>query len=76
MPSGRAPPAEQAEGAVAYLEENNMVDWKEQAVKEAESYLEYSTFSRDGLFDQLTSEYGSKFSAEEAEYALQQVYDG
>ena len=66
---------EQAEKAVAYLEEEELVDWFEQAVREAESYLEFMSFSRSGLIDQLTSEYGSGFTYEQAEYAAQQVYD-
>lgn len=68
--------AEEAAAAVQHLEDNSLVDWKEEAVQSAQSYLEYSEFSREGLIDQLTSEYGDKFTAEEAEYALSQVYDG
>ena len=64
---------EDAEYAVAYLEDHEMVDWNEQAVKEARRYLDYSSFSRDGLIDQLTSEYGSQFTQEQAEYAVGQV---
>lgn len=68
--------AEEAAAAVQHLEDNSLVDWKEEAVQSAQSYLEYSEFSREGLIDQLTSEYGDKFTAEEAEYAVSQVYDG
>ena len=64
---------EQATYAVQYLEDNNLVDWNEQAVKSAESYLNYTTFSRKELIDQLTSEYGEKFTEEQAEYAADQV---
>jgi len=66
-------PREDAEFAVAYLEEHDMVDWYEQAVLEAQSYLELTTFSRDGLIDQLSSEYGSQFTRDQAEYAADQV---
>lgn len=66
---------EQAEKAVTYLEEEGLVDWFEQAVLEAENYLEYTSFSRSGLIEQLSSEYGSGFTYEQAEYAAQQVYD-
>ena len=66
-------PVEDAEFAVSYLEEHDLVDWNEQAVKEAQHYLEFSSFSRDGLIDQMTSEYGSQFTQEQAEYAAGQV---
>ena len=66
---------EEASAAVQYLEDNGLVDWNEQAVKSAESYLDLSGFSRQELFDQLTSEYGDGYTAEEAEYALTEVYD-
>lgn len=59
-----------AEFAIAYLEQNGLVDWNAEAVEAAESYLEVSSFSRQGLFDQLTSEYGSGFTPTEAEHAL------
>jgi hypothetical protein len=62
-----------AEFAVKYLEDNGLVDWKEQAVKSAESYLDFTSFSRQGLINQLTSEYGEQFTQEEAEYAADQV---
>lgn len=66
-------PIEDAEFAVAYLEDNEMVDWNEQAVKKAQEYLNFTSFSRDGLIDQLSSEHGSQFTREQAEYAASQV---
>jgi len=65
--------AEQAEQAIVYLETNNLVDWYAEAVQAAQSYLDSMSFSRDELYRQLTSEYGSGFTAEQAEYALSQV---
>lgn len=65
--------AADAEFAIAYLEENGLVDWNAEAVESAESYLEFSQFSRAGLYQQLTSEYGEGFTHEQAEYALAQV---
>ena len=62
-----------AEYAVQYLEENGLVDWNEQAVKSAQSYLSISSFSKDGLIDQLSSQYGEQFTREQAEYAASQV---
>ena len=48
-------------------------DWGAEAVESAQSYLEYSSFSRDGLYQQLTSEYGEGFTPDEANYALSAV---
>lgn len=62
-----------AEFAIVYLEQNGLVDWNAEAVESAQSYLDYSSFSRSGLFDQLTSEYGEQFTAEQANYALDTV---
>lgn len=64
---------EEAVYGVQFLEDNNLVDWKEQAVKSAQSYLSHSSFSRNELKDQLMSEYGEKYSEEEAEYAVTAV---
>ena len=43
------------------------------ALKKAESYLKYSAFSYNGLYKQLTSEYGSGFPADAAQYAMDNV---
>ena len=40
------------------------------ALKKAESYSETLHMSKRGIYDQLTSEYGEKFTAEEAQYAV------
>ena len=64
---------EEATQAVDYLEQNNLVDWKEQAVLAAKNYLEFTSFSRSGLIEQLSSPYGSKFTEEEATYAADQL---
>lgn len=66
--------AESAEKAVKYLEDNNLVDWKEEACEQAESYLQHSAYSRADLLKQLTSD-AEKYTEEEAEYAMQEVYD-
>ena len=70
---GEGYPAEDAEFAIVYLEQNGLVDWNAEAAESAKSYLDYSSFSRDGLFEQLTSEYGEGFTADQANYALSQV---
>ena len=40
------------------------------ALKKAESYSELMHMSKQAIYDQLTSEYGEKFTAEEAQYAI------
>lgn len=45
-------------------------DWNEQAAKKAQSYLDYTSFSREGLIEQLIYE---GFSAEQAEYGVSAV---
>jgi hypothetical protein len=62
-----------AEFALAYLEQNALVDWNAEAVESAESYLDFSSFSRQGLYEQLTSEYGEGFTPDQAEHALAAV---
>lgn len=43
------------------------------ALKKAQSYSDTMHMSKAGLYDQLTSEYGEKFSAEAAQYAIDNV---
>lgn len=40
------------------------------ALSKAESYSDMMHMSKQGIYDQLTSEYGEKFSAEAAQYAI------
>ena len=44
-------------------------DWNEQAVKKAAEYLEYSSFSRDGLISQLEFE---GFTHEQAVHGVEE----
>jgi hypothetical protein len=46
------------------------VDWNEQAAKSAQSYLDYSAFSRSGLIGQLLYE---GFTQAQAEYGVNSV---
>jgi hypothetical protein len=64
---------EDAEFAVATLEGQGKVDWNQEAVQSAESYLSFKGFSRDGLYQQLTSEYGEQFTGDQANFALDAV---
>ena len=43
------------------------------ALKSAEQYNKYTPMSKQGLYDQLTSEYGDKYSAEAAQYAVDNI---
>lgn len=62
-----------AEFALVYLEQNGLVDWNAEAVESARSYLDFSSFSRQGLYEQLTSEYGEQFTPDQANHALAAV---
>lgn len=46
----------------------------ENALGAAQDYLDYSAFSRQGLIDQLSSEYGSGFKVEDATWAVGQLH--
>lgn len=63
-------PVEDAEFGVARLEAEGGVDWSAEAVEAAQSYQEIMPMSRQGLIDQLTSEYGSQFTPEQATHAV------
>ncbi|WP_416174850.1 MAG: hypothetical protein ACFWT0_01560 [Bifidobacterium crudilactis] len=43
------------------------------ALKKAETYSDTMHMSKQGIYDQLTSEYGEKFSAEAAQYAIDTI---
>ncbi len=43
------------------------------ALKKAKIYSDTMSMSKAGLYDQLTSEYGEKFTAEAAQYAIENV---
>jgi hypothetical protein len=64
---------EDAEFAIAYLESTGAVDWNQEAAESAKSYLDFQGFSRDGLYEQLTSEYGEAFTPDQANFGLAAV---
>ena len=43
------------------------------ALKQAESYSEMMHMSKQGIYDQLVSEYGGQFPAEAAQYAIDNI---
>lgn len=45
------------------------------ALKKAESYSNLMHMSKAGIYKQLTSEYGEGFSAEDAQYAIDNLED-
>jgi len=49
------------------------VNWNEQAVRSAKSYLEMSGFSCQGLIEQLSSDFGDQFTLEQARYGATRV---
>ncbi|NYF98043.1 Ltp family lipoprotein [Janibacter cremeus] len=69
--AGDGYPKDVAQFAVEHIESD--VDWNEQAVKAAESYLDLMAFSRSGLIEQLTSDAGDGYTKEQAEHAADQV---
>lgn len=64
---------EQATAAVQALEDAGEVDWNEQAVRSGQDYLNMQGFSRSGLIEQLSSEYGDKYTVDQATYAADQL---
>jgi len=63
------PPGD-AEFGVARVEAEGGVDWNAEAVEAAQSYQDLMPMSRQGLIDQLSSEYGSQFTLDQATYAV------
>ena len=57
--------------AVDYLEKNNLVDWKEQAVIRAKRLLDADPLSKKKLIEELVDCH--MFTEEEAEYAAKEV---
>ena len=51
------------------VEDNIPTEYKS-ALKQAETYSEMMHMSKAGIYDQLTSEYGGQFTAEAAQYAI------
>lgn len=58
--------------AVASTEEKVPTEYKS-ALKKAKTYSDTQSMSKARLYDQLTSEYGEKFSQEAAQYAIDNV---
>src|SRR5699024_3446273 len=53
--------------------DNVEADWNENALESAKTYSDLMHMSKQGIYDQLTSEYGDQFTAEEAQYAIDNI---
>jgi len=58
------------EDAAQYAMDNIEADWKENALKKAETYAETMDMSNSAIYDQLVSDHGEQFTEEEAQYAV------
>lgn len=63
-------PKEAADWAVAHMTD---IDWNKNALEKAKMYQKEMSMSRADIQQQLTSEYGEKFTQEEAAYAMQHL---
>ena len=61
--------ADAAKYAVDHVDAN----WKKNALKAAEQYSETMHMSKKGIYDQLISEYGEKFTKKQAQYAIDNI---
>ncbi len=64
---------EEANAAIARIDP--LVNWNNLAVLSAQSYRDTGNLTGQALLDQLTSEYGSKFPADQAQYGVDHVDD-
>ncbi|UIK90321.2 Ltp family lipoprotein [Arthrobacter polaris] len=64
------PVVEEKEAAPAPVVEEKIPSDYKSALKSAQNYDKLMPMSKVGLFDQLTSEYGDKFTSEAAQYAV------
>jgi hypothetical protein len=67
-------PVEEEPAAPAAEEEDSSVPAEfDSALRSAETYSDMMHMSKKGIFDQLTSEYGDQFSADAAQYAVDNI---
>lgn len=65
-----------SEEAAQYAMDNlDDIDWNANALKKAKEYQEDMDMSPEAVRDQLTSDAGEQFTAEEADYAIQHLDD-
>ena len=63
-------PTETEEATVAPSEDTDIPTEYKSALKSAESYSDMMHMSKKAIYDQLVSEYGGQFTADEAQYAI------
>lgn len=61
--------------AADYAVENVKTDWNQNALETAKVYYHDMAMSKAEIQDQLQSEYGDKFTAEQAQYAVDHLDD-
>lgn len=61
------------EKAAQYAIKHVKANWKENALMKAKTYYEDMSMSKDAIYDQLVSEYGEQFTAEQAKYAIEHL---
>ena len=66
---------EAAEAAVKMLEDNGEVDWFAEAEKAALDYKDMMLVTKEEVLEQLSSESGDQFTLEEAEAAVEKVFE-
>lgn len=64
-----------SEDAAQYAVDNLDADYNKNALKKAESYSNTMSMSKRSIYNQLTSDAGEKFTAEEAQYAIDHLDD-
>jgi hypothetical protein len=57
-----------------YAANHVQVDWNQEAVEAAKSYLEMSPMSKSALIEQLSSSAGEGFTLAQATYAANKAY--
>ena len=72
-PETDASPEAPSEPSPSAEPEDNIPTEYKSALNKAGTYSEMMHMSKVGIYDQLTSEYGDKFSAEAAQYAVDNV---
>ena len=66
---------EAAEAAVAMLEDKSEVDWFKEAEEAAIEYKDNMLVTKEEVLEQLSSESGDQFTPEEAEAAVEKVFE-
>lgn len=64
---------EKEEAKKEEAKKDNLPTEHKSALKKAESYAETMNMSKAGIYDQLISEHGEKFTQEEAQYAVDNI---